>query len=477
MAPDNTKKENNEVFENANDNIVTEWPQILAVFVASLTSLSSSNLFSWTSPTIPILIADDKLGINIEMASYLTVIPPVASILAAPVYGLVLDRVGRKWCLISAGFLHIAAWLCVMFSTSLYVFYLSRAFFGFADASLFGVLPVYISEVTTPKVRGRWGNLMGFFMYFGQVVMNTVGHFFSIKTSAYILVCLPILFLIVFTFMPETPYYYLMKEQHENAEKSLKWLRNLKNVDKEFIQLTSDVKRQLSETGSYMDCIKIKSNRTAILIVALGRAMQQLSGVSAFAVYNQYIFQEAGTSLDKGYSSMIYAWILSITNFLALLFTDKLGRKKPMTISCTCSFIFLTAEAIYFFLKDTYLVDVSAISWFPILGMVLYIVAFSSGLGLIPILLLSEMFSTSIRSKASTIMTILFGIYLIASTKLFQLLASNYGLGTPFAVFSICTFGSIFLSYFFIPETKGKTLEEIQQMLKGVKDDRASSQS
>lgn len=396
-------------------------------------------------------------------------IPPLASLLAAPIYGFVLDRIGRKWCLISAGLLHVGAWLCVIFSSSLNILYLSRALFGCADASLFGVLPVYISEVTTPKVRGRWGNLMGFFMYFGGVIMNTIGHFLNIKTSAYILICIPILFLIIFMFIPETPYYYLMKGKPEEAEKSLRWLRNSKNVGNEFIQLTADVKRQLSETGTWMDCIQIKSNRNAIFIVGLGRALQQWAGISAFAVYNQYIFQEAGSSLDKGYSSIIYTSILSIANFLALLYTDKIGRKIPMVISCIgCSF-FLATEAVYFFLRDFNVVDMSGISWFPIVGMILYIISFSAGLGLIPILLLSELFSTSIRSKASTIMTILFGIYLTACTKLFQFLSSNYGMGTPFALFSVCTFGGIFLSHIYIPETKGKTLEEIQQMLKGQK--------
>lgn len=334
---------------------------------------------------------------------------------------------------------------------------------------MFGILPVYISEVTTPKVRGRWGNFMGFFMYFGQVVMNTIGHFFNIKVSAYILITTPILFLFLFSFMPETPYYYLRKNKMEEAKKSLKWLRKSDDVEEEFVQLSADVKRQLSETGTYMDCFKIESNRTAILIVALARGIQQVSGISAFAVYNQYIFQEAGTSLDKGYSSIIYTSILSLVNFLALLYTDKLGRKKPMVFSCIGCFVFLAAETIYFYLKDVATVDMSSISWFPILGMVLYIISFSSGLGLIPILLLSEMFSTSIRSKASTIMTVIFGVYLTVITKLFQYLTTNFGLMAPFALFSVCTFFSIFLSHVYIPETKGKTLEEIQQMLKGKK--------
>ncbi|GJQ66061.1 hypothetical protein Trydic_g4147 [Trypoxylus dichotomus] len=464
---DSVKKSTTNVEKNV-DEEGSEWPQIFAVFSAALTSLSNSILYNWTSPTIPILVSSDEYpDIDIEQASYLTVIPPIVSILAAPIQGYLLDRFGRKITLLVAGTLQISAWLCVIFTKSLYIFYLSRVLFGFGNAAMFTVLPVYISEVTTPKVRGRWGNLMAFFMYFGQFLANAIGYLFDIKTTACIFISVPIIFIVLFSLCPETPYFYLLKDKSESAENSLKKLRRLENVSREFAQLNTDLKRQLSEKGTYRDCIRIPSNRKAILIVGMGRALQQFTGISAFAAYNQYIFQEAGTSLDKGYSSMIYALSLSVCSFVGLMYIDKLGRKIPMVISCICCFVVLGAETIYFYLKDYQDIPAMAtLSWFPLFGMVSYVTTFSLGLNLIPILLLSELFSTSIRSKAGTIITMLSAVYMTSINKLFQVLLSTYGLMAPFALFTVCAFTGVFLSYFFIPETKGKTLEEIQQMLK-----------
>lgn len=441
---------------------------------AALTSLNNSVLYNWTSPSIPILISSDEYpDIDIELASYLTVIPPIVCILSAPIFGFCLDRYGRKFCLLTGGVVHVCAWLCLIFTKSLAIFYLSRVLFGFANASMFTVLPIYISEVTTPKVRGRWGNLMALFMYFGQFVANAVGYFFDIRTTACIFIAMPIIFIILFGLCPETPYYYLFKDKSDSAENSLRKLRRLKDVSQEFARLNEDLRRQLSETGTYKDCFKIASNRKAIFIVGIARALQQFTGISTFAAYNQYIFQEAGTSLDKGYSSMIYALSLSISSFVALMFIDKVGRKRPMIFSSITCCLVLSAEAIYFYLKDYLWTDVSSFSWFPVVGMVSYVITFSSGLSLIPILLLGELFSTSIRGKAGTIITILSSSYMTLINKVFQVLMSNYGLTAPFALFAICAFIGIFFSYFFIPETKGKTLEQIQQMLK--RDEKNSS--
>ncbi|GJQ66066.1 hypothetical protein Trydic_g4152 [Trypoxylus dichotomus] len=98
-------------------------------------------------------------------------------------------------------------------------------------------------------------------------------------------------------------------DKSESAENSLKKLRRLGNVSKEFAQLNADLKRQNSEK------------------VGVARGLQQLTGISAFAAYCQYIFQEAGTSLDKGYSSMIYTFSLSIFSFPTFLYQKP--REKP----------------------------------------------------------------------------------------------------------------------------------------------------
>nr|XP_022913033.1 facilitated trehalose transporter Tret1-like [Onthophagus taurus] len=461
-----------ESFQDKNcldQNSTKEWFQILAVCSAAISSLSASILFTWTSPTIPILISNEFPNINIDLASYLTVIPPIVTILVSPFCSILTENYGRKYPLLAIGVCHICSWICIMLGEDIYIFYLSRIFFGIADAAMFGVLPVYIAEITTPKVRGTWGNAMGFGIFLGQLIMNTIGYYFDMKIAAYILVTIPISFLALFLTMPETPYFYLMKGKKEQAEKSLKQLRRSDNVSEELNRISDDVQKLISAKTSFKDCFSNKTNRKAVLLVTLARGIQQMSGISAFAVYTQLIFQEGMPEMDRGISSIIYTASLTIFAFFGSIICDKLGRKKSMVISSTGCALCLTAESVYFYLKQETSLNLTNISWFPIAGMILYVIVFCLGMGLTPMLLLSEMFSTSIRGKATGILTIIYCIYITITTKVFQLLTTNCGLFASFGMFAIFSYLSIILSYLYVPETKGKTLEEIQEILSGVK--------
>ena len=434
--------------------------------LASLSSFNAATLFSWTSPAIPVLISDSYYNIDLESSSYLTVFPPVACILASPLYGICVEKYGRKYTLLSTGILHLLAWTLIAFARSVYVFYVSRIVYGVADAAMFSILPIYVGEVATPNVRGVWGNAMSYFIYLGQFSINCVSFFFDLKTTACIFSFAPVIFLLSFAFMPETPYYLVKIGKIEEAKESLKKLRRKEDVDAEFDQILKDSGRQLSERGSYKDLFTVESNRRAMLLTTMARCFQQVSGISAFTTYCQYIFRESGQNIDKGVSAILFTGTLFVCNMLGSTFADKLGRKLTTLLSCAGCTIILTMETLYFYINEQTDIDLSMISWFPTLGMMFFVMFFAFGLGIVPMLLLSEMFSSSVRGKAASVMTILFMVYVILVTKIFQVLLSNYGLYVPFALFSLCTFISALLSSSLIPETNGKTLEQIQLMLR-----------
>lgn len=449
-----------------------EWPQIIAILIATISALTSGILFSWASPSIPILISADYPGdITLAAASYLTVLPPVTAALTSPMFAVLTDRIGRKLCLIIFTTVpHISAWLLVILGEGrIDVLYASRLFAGVADSCIFAVLPTYIAEVATPKVRGTWGNAMTVSIFSGQFIINAIGAFFSIKLTAYILIPIPIVFLLLFSLMPETPYFLIMKKRNEKAKESLRWLRHKYNVDEELESLTKDVNRQLSEPGTVKDLFMIPSNRKAIFIGAISRLCQQYCGISAFVTYTKYLFESAGGEVSTTASSLIFSGLMIVTNFLSAFVLDKIGRKMAMTISSLGCCVSLVSLSVFIYLKDYTNVDLSAISWFPIFGMVCFVIAISVGLSIVPNMLLGELFSSSIKGKALCLMNICFALYVASSTKLFQVLLSTYGLYVPFAFYATCCLVSSVVSYFVIPETTGKTLEEIQQQFKAKK--------
>lgn len=446
-----------------------KWPQVFAIFVVALSCVTAGALFSWPSPAIPILISNASHieVISLEEASYFAVIPPVAAAIAAPFLAVLVDVIGRKKAVMFIAVPHLLSWTLIALANNLYIFYLSRFLNGIADATLFSALATYVGEIAVPSVRGSWGNLVAIGIYFGQFIVNVVGAYFDIRTTAYIFGCLPIIYLFLTALLPESPYFLVMKGREKEAREALQTLNWKEDVEDELISLTKDVNRQISESGTLKDLFTIPTNRKALWISVAIRGSQQLSGLPAFAVYTQYMFNQAGGDLSAATSAMIYsgALFLAITGFAFVV--DKFGRKPMMTFSSFGCGIVLAIEATYFYLDQKGIVDTSGITWIPLGGMLTYIVVCSAGLGIIPTLMLGELFSASVKGKALCVLNISFSIYILSVSKLFQTLTSSFGMYVPFYFFAACCAVSTVFSYFFIPETKGKTLEEIQFILKG----------
>ncbi|KAK9736858.1 Sugar transporter [Popillia japonica] len=412
-------------------------PQIIALVTASIISFSAGSLYAYASPAIPKLLTD--YNFTIQDTAYFPIIPAVAMLVSTPIGCKLADKIGRKRTLLIAGMLHILSWLLIALARTSYVIYISRIFFGIADAGMMAALPAYIAEVSTPKVRSLYGNIMVISSFIGQFVANCIGYYLSISVAGFAMMPIPILFVIAFSFMPETPYYLIMSGTSAEAMNSLQKLRGYENVKAEFIQISLDVHRQLSESGRFKDLFLIKSNRKALIIAVISRCFQTFSGSNCIAVYSQYIFQEVGGNISNGVAGMIVSGLFAVVNPFANIICDKLAFN---------------------------IVNLSVISWFPVVGLATYSVTFCLGLGVVPTLFLGEIFSTNIRRYGSAVTNVVVSANFCVALQLFPLL-SGYGMWVPFLVFGLCCLIASVGSWFIIPETKGKTLEEIQQMLKG----------
>jgi len=152
---------------------------------------------------------------------------------------------------------------------------------------------------------------------------------------------------------------------------------------------------------------------------------------------------------------------------IAACLVDKFGRKILLVSSSLLSGTSLMVLASYFAVKESG-TDITPYNWIPVASVMVYAAAFKYGLGMVPIVMTAELFPTSVKAMGMTISDAMYVIFAIISVYLYQYL-SVYGMHIPFFIFAgSCLFTTLF-TIFFIPETKGKTLEEIQQILKGNK--------
>lgn len=435
--------------------------------LVAMVSCTYGLMTAWSSPFI-VKITQDKVNYNIseDQAAYFTLIPPITMVTFCPFFSKMNDIFGRKTSLQMMIIPYIISLILTAVAENVYVFYASRFFAGLGDACHFASVPMYIGEITTPSVRGTWGNTISVFIFLGQFLINLIGQQFSVWVSAYICLPLPIAFLILSLYLPESPFYCVMKGNEEGAKHSLRILRGDKSLDQDFHNLKLDVDRQMSERGRWLDLFVIGSNRRAFIGGLFLRISQQFSAITVFNVYVQFIFEKSGTKIDAKMSALVVTFVLFFITLIAAFTVENFGRRKTYMCSLLACALCLLANGVYFILDQFTNTNLSTVNWLPLVFSVVYIIFCAFGIGMLPTLMLGEIFSASIKAYGLSFLSLALGALQFITNAIFYFLNTKLGLYAPFIFFGLCTMLSSIVSLHLVPETKGKTLEEIQQDLK-----------
>lgn len=425
--------------------------------------------YGWTAPILPILESDDSpVHIADSDEVWLETIYMLGGLAGLPITIYLVDKIGRKRSILAASTTSLVAWVLIAVADHVAYYYVARFMTGVAGDMAFVATPMYIAEVAEQKVRGFLAGLIYIMMLGGLLVVYSVVPFVTIWQSSIVGASFLVFQLFTFTFMPESPYYLLIKEKKDKAEKSLKHFRSNCNVEQELRNIAAAVERQQKERGKPQDLIMVDSNRKGLVIMSVLNAAQHFSSISVILMNLHSILNEAGSIyIESTYAAIIFAVVMLVAALIAVAVVDKAGRKILLTTSSLLTGISLAVLATYFAVKNSG-VDTSTFSWIPIASIMLYAAVFKYGLGVVPIILLGELFPTSVKAMGMTLSDTMYVSFAAISLYLYQELAV-FGLEYPFFVFSAsCIFTAAFCVWY-VPETKGKTLEEIQYILKGAR--------
>ncbi|CAG9862697.1 unnamed protein product [Phyllotreta striolata] len=444
-----------------------KWYEILVVLTVSLAGFNSALMYCWPSPFLVKIVHDESYHITEEEASYFTVISQVGIILLPPFIAPLANRFGRKKLILYVAIPCSIVWIIKATSKNLWMLYLARTLSGFCDAVTFSCAMVFIGEVASPKVRGIWGNSMMLSGFLGQFIINVLGVYYSVQTTAFICLAAPIIFFVAFSLVPETPYYYIAKGDDDRAVASLRSLRRRDDVEEEYKELQVAVHNQLTGTGSWKELVTVRVNRRALVAGVYVRLSQLFSGLFTFASYTMLIFDKTGTNIDPELATIVYTGVNLVVYTSVVYFSNLLGRRKSLILSMILTGVVLLAEAGYFLIDKLFPgVNLERFHWFPLAGMVGFIICSAFGVGIIPSLMLGELFPVSSKSKSLAIVTSVFGLMSLVVNNLFYYLNVYAGLSGPFLLFSLANFISAVVTYRIIPETKDKSLEQVQQQLR-----------
>lgn len=189
-----------------------------------------------------------------------------------------------------------------------------------------------------------------------------------------------------------------------------------------------------------------------------------MSGVQAVIQYPQIILDQTHTNLEGKYLTMILGAIQVIFGFISMFFSDHSGRKPLLAISTVGAAFSTAIVATYFNLQYNH-INTSNITWLPVVGITIYVLMYCIGLAPMSITIGSELFSINVKALGGVIVSISLNLWAFFVSKSFLIIANKYGIHVPFWIFTMCSLAGTLFVLFYVPETKGKTLEQIQMEL------------
>ncbi|XP_046660196.1 facilitated trehalose transporter Tret1-like isoform X1 [Homalodisca vitripennis] len=441
--------------------------QYLAAFIGSLAAMVAGTSYGWVTPLLS-NFHDPRgdLPLTHEESSWVVALIEFGNLFTSIPTGILVDRWGRKLFLLGTAPIYIFSWVLILTTRSVNVLYFVRIIQGLAMGVIYTALPVYLAEISTPDIRGALTTFFEGMWYLGILLEYILGPFLSYSTFTLVTLTVPVVFLVTFVWVPESPYFLIMKGHEESAVNSLEWLRGSKNVREEFNLIKKTVNEEQNDNRSWKDLIATKSDVRALLIVEIVVLTKFMSGISAVLSYSSDMFAStAHSALTADHYTIIMGLLLLVTTILAGSLVDRAGRRPLLLISCLGCGLSEFSAGLYCFLDSKIPLDVSGYDWIFMLSIMTYCFIFSLGLGPLVNTLKGEIFPSSTKGFGSGLTTMTDTISCFVCLKIYQVITDSYGVFLNFWIFSAFSFFGAVVIYFIVPETKGKTFSEIQKSL------------
>ncbi len=445
---------------------------VLIAFVAALGGL----LFGYDTAVISGAVGflEEFFKLTPAMTGWTVSCALIGCVAGAAFTGVLCDRLGRKKTLLIAAVFYFISAVGSALPRSLTEFIIFRIIGGLGVGAASMAAPLYIAEISPARIRGRMVSLNQFAIVTGILVVYFVNFFIerygaSVSDSWNLNYgwrwmfgsgALPSLlfFLLLFT-VPESPRWLAKAGRLAEAKDILTKIDGPDHAESELSAMTGNL---ALENGSLKQLFE--PGMRLLLVIGLTLAtLQQITGINVVLYYAPEIFKDIGFSMDTALLQTIAVGAANLIFTLIAIWTvDRFGRKPLMIIGAAGMGISLLVLGTGFFLQQN-----GAWALVFVLG---YVACFSLSLGPVVWVILSEIFPIRIRGRAMAVATVMLWIacYLISQTFPMMndhpVLVEKFHHAFPFWVYALFCAVTIWFVLKFVPETKGRSLEEIEKM-------------
>ncbi|XP_046664173.1 facilitated trehalose transporter Tret1-like [Homalodisca vitripennis] len=441
--------------------------QIFAAFIGSISIISSGMAYGWVSPVLNQLSDEDgEIRATKEQISWIAADIEIGCLLTPLLGTFLMDKFGRKWPMLCAVPLFMISWILTLATRSVQILYIKRMLDGMGIGLVVTIAPIYLAEIAEANIRGLIIMSIAVTWYGGILIQFCLGTYLSYNVSAWINLVVPILYLILFSFLPESPYYFMMKKQENKAADSLAWFQNVR--PNEVFEELKDIKSYLEEDAknkeSWKAVIKNTTYRKCLAIMIVVILATILTGLTTIFSYASEMFADTDSEgfLNPDTCSVAIATLFCVMSIVIYFLIDKIGRRPLIIVSAFGCFLSNLASAVFSYYKNEF-----KYKWIPLVTIGSY--CFFVTLGLVPVMLVfqGELFPSSIRTFASGMIIVITTFVSLVALKLYYIIGSSIGIYVNYLIYAVVAGTSTVWLIFYCPETKNKTFAELLKELEG----------
>jgi sugar porter (SP) family MFS transporter len=432
------------------------------VYLATAISALGGMLFGYDIGVISgaILFIKKAFSLSAGMEEIAVSSVLVGSLAGAVAGGMLADRLGRRKLLIVTAIVFGLGALGAAFAPGTAWLIVARIIAGAAIGVASFVAPLYISEIAPVAIRGKLVSINQVALTSGIVISYLIDYAFAGSQEWRWMFAMAVVpaaaFGIGLLFIPDSPRWLAGRGHTDKARAVLKRIRAPAEVESELADIQHGASQQKGEWSELFSPLL----RMA-MIVGVGLAIaQQLTGINTVIYYAPTIFKFAGfSSASVAILASVGIGVVNVAlTIVAMQLIDRIGRRPLLLVSLAGMTLSLVVLGLAFSLPQLS----GSLGWIAVASLMVYVGSFAVGLGPVFWLVLSEIYPLRIRGRAMSVGTVAnWSANLIVALS-FLTLTQVMGKAATFWLYGLISIGAWLFAFFLVPETKGKTLEQIE---------------
>ncbi|PNZ58241.1 MFS transporter [Staphylococcus casei] len=409
-----------------------------------------------------LLFIKDDIPLNSVTEGLVVASMLVGAIFGAGASGPLSDRLGRRRVVFIIAIIYIVGALILALAPSMPILVIGRLVIGVAVGGSTAIVPVYLSEMAPTAQRGSLSSLNQLMITIGILSSYLINYAFTpIEGWRWMLglAVLPSLILLIgVIFMPESPR-WLLEHKSEKAARDVMGLTfKQSEIDKEI----ADMKEINRISESTWKVLKSPWLRPTLIIGSVFALFQQIIGINAIIYYAPSIFSKAGLGDATSILGTVGIGTVNVlVTIIAIMIIDKIDRKRLLVIGNIGMVASLLIMAILI-----WAIGIQSSSWIIIICLTLFIIFFGFTWGPVLWVMLPELFPMRARGAATGIAALVLSIGSLLVAQFFPILTDVLPVEQVFLIFAVIGIGALVFVVKYLPETRGRSLEEIEADLR-----------